>query len=77
MHLLTPVSLLQQQVECEEVENPLLDQSVQHRDGEIILPGNTTLSSLNLAGQSLWSNIYIKDTRRGGVSNVSFTKTLL
>ncbi|KAK1879955.1 Leucine-rich repeat-containing protein 71 [Dissostichus eleginoides] len=42
-------ALNEQQVECEEVENPLLDQSVQHRDGEIILPGNTTLSSLNLA----------------------------
>ncbi|XP_029299213.1 LOW QUALITY PROTEIN: leucine-rich repeat-containing protein 71 [Cottoperca gobio] len=39
--------------ESVEIVNPLLDQSVQHRDGELILPGNTTLSSLNLAGNRI------------------------
>ncbi|XP_059206186.1 leucine-rich repeat-containing protein 71 isoform X2 [Centropristis striata] len=35
--------------ETVEILNPLLDQSVQYRDGELILPGNTTLTSLNLS----------------------------
>lgn len=51
MHLFT--SLLHQLVESVEIVNPLLDESVQHGDGKLILPGNTTLTSLNLAGQSL------------------------
>ncbi|XP_070703175.1 leucine-rich repeat-containing protein 71 [Pempheris klunzingeri] len=41
------------EVESAEIGNPLLDQSVQHRDGELILPGNTTLTSLNLAGNRI------------------------
>ncbi|XP_034066346.1 leucine-rich repeat-containing protein 71 isoform X2 [Gymnodraco acuticeps] len=59
----------QQQVECEEVENPLLDQSVQHRDGEIILPGNTTLSSLNLAGNRITEKslpLFLKSLEKQG-----------
>ncbi|XP_030267791.1 leucine-rich repeat-containing protein 71 isoform X6 [Sparus aurata] len=40
-------------VEGVEIENPLLDQSVQRRDGELILPGNATLTSLNLAGNRI------------------------
>ncbi|KAF1381756.1 hypothetical protein PFLUV_G00157300 [Perca fluviatilis] len=36
-----------------EKVNPLLDQSVQHRDGDLILPGNRTLTSLNLAGNRI------------------------
>ncbi|XP_045914556.1 leucine-rich repeat-containing protein 71 isoform X9 [Micropterus dolomieu] len=39
--------------EAVEIVNPLLDQSVQHRDGEIFLPGNRTLTSLNLAGNRI------------------------
>ncbi|XP_054462539.1 leucine-rich repeat-containing protein 71 [Anoplopoma fimbria] len=39
--------------ESVEMVNPLLDQSVQHRDGELILPGNKTLTSLNLAGNRI------------------------
>lgn len=44
---------LHQQVESMEIVNPLLDQSVQPRDGQLILPGNKRLASLNLAGQCL------------------------
>lgn len=33
-----------------EKAHPLLDPLVQCRDGEVFLPGNTTLASLNLAG---------------------------
>ncbi|KAM8766491.1 leucine-rich repeat-containing protein 71 isoform 3-T3 [Acanthopagrus schlegelii] len=42
-----------EQVEAVEIVNPLLDQSVQRRDGELILPGNATLTSLNLAGNRI------------------------
>ncbi|KAJ4927793.1 hypothetical protein JOQ06_015595 [Pogonophryne albipinna] len=62
-------ALNKQQVECEEVENPLLDQSVQHRDGEIILPGNTTLSSLNLAGNRITEKslpLFLKSLEKQG-----------
>ncbi|XP_041665912.1 leucine-rich repeat-containing protein 71 [Cheilinus undulatus] len=45
------ISLTEQQVE--EMVSPLLDQSAQCRNGEIILPGNTTLTSLNLAGNRI------------------------
>ncbi|XP_070778262.1 leucine-rich repeat-containing protein 71 [Enoplosus armatus] len=41
------------EVEAVEIVNRLLDQSVQHRDGELIMPGNTTLTSLNLAGNRI------------------------
>ncbi|XP_074469194.1 leucine-rich repeat-containing protein 71 isoform X1 [Sebastes fasciatus] len=44
---------LNEQVEPVEIVNPLLDQSVQYRDGELILPGNRTLTSLNLAGNRI------------------------
>ncbi|TMS18249.1 Leucine-rich repeat-containing protein 71 [Larimichthys crocea] len=43
-----PTTALNEQVEAVEIVNPLLDRLVQYRDGELILPGNTTLSSLNL-----------------------------
>ncbi|KAK5911059.1 hypothetical protein CgunFtcFv8_005271 [Champsocephalus gunnari] len=62
-------ALNKQQVECEEVENPLLDQSVQRRDGEIILPGNTTLSSLNLAGNRITEKslpLFLKSLEKQG-----------
>ncbi|XP_019119759.1 leucine-rich repeat-containing protein 71 isoform X2 [Larimichthys crocea] len=41
------------EVEAVEIVNPLLDRLVQYRDGELILPGNTTLSSLNLEGNKI------------------------
>ncbi|XP_070841286.1 leucine-rich repeat-containing protein 71 [Chaetodon trifascialis] len=44
---------LNEQVEAVEIVNPLLDQSVQCRDGELFLPGNKTLTSLNLAGNRI------------------------
>ncbi|XP_044027570.1 leucine-rich repeat-containing protein 71 isoform X2 [Siniperca chuatsi] len=42
-----------QEVEAVEIVNPLLDQFVHYRDGDIILPGNRTLTSLNLAGNRI------------------------
>ncbi|XP_077405209.1 leucine-rich repeat-containing protein 71 [Vanacampus margaritifer] len=36
-----------------EMASPLLNESVQHKDGELVLPGNTTLVSLNLAGNRI------------------------
>ncbi|XP_029976967.1 leucine-rich repeat-containing protein 71 [Salarias fasciatus] len=33
--------------------NPLLDPSLYHRDGQLFLPGNSTLTSLNLAGNRI------------------------
>ncbi|XP_042363090.1 leucine-rich repeat-containing protein 71 [Plectropomus leopardus] len=44
---------LSEQAVLVEAVNPLLDQSVQRRDGELFLPGNTTLTSLNLAGNRI------------------------
>ncbi|XP_019958080.2 leucine-rich repeat-containing protein 71 isoform X2 [Paralichthys olivaceus] len=44
---------LNEQVESVEMGNPLLDQSLQHRDGQLFLPGNTTLASLNLTGNRI------------------------
>ncbi|XP_018540527.2 leucine-rich repeat-containing protein 71, partial [Lates calcarifer] len=44
---------LTEQEESVEIGNPLLDQSLRHRDGQIFLPGNTTLTSLNLAGNRI------------------------
>lgn len=44
---------LSEQAEAVEIVNPLLDQSAQQRDGQLILPGNTTLTSLNLAGNRI------------------------
>uniref|UniRef100_A0A3Q3WRW4 Uncharacterized protein n=1 Tax=Mola mola TaxID=94237 RepID=A0A3Q3WRW4_MOLML len=41
------------QPEAVEITNPLLEPWVRPRNGEIILPGNTTLTSLNLSGQSV------------------------
>ncbi|XP_036948561.1 leucine-rich repeat-containing protein 71 isoform X6 [Acanthopagrus latus] len=46
-------NIMCKQVEAVEIVNPLLDQSVQRRDGELILPGNATLTSLNLAGNRI------------------------
>ncbi|KAK5854914.1 hypothetical protein PBY51_005064 [Eleginops maclovinus] len=60
---------LNEQGELEEVENPLLDQSVQHRDGEITLPGNTNLSSLNLAGNRITEKslpLFLKSLEKQG-----------
>ncbi|XP_056271412.1 leucine-rich repeat-containing protein 71 isoform X2 [Pseudoliparis swirei] len=39
--------------ESVEILNPLLDQPVQYRDGELFLPGNQTLASLDLAGNRI------------------------
>ncbi|XP_013868614.1 leucine-rich repeat-containing protein 71 isoform X3 [Austrofundulus limnaeus] len=39
--------------ESVEAGNPLLDQSVHHKNGQLFLPGNTTLASLNLAGNRI------------------------
>ncbi|XP_071764382.2 leucine-rich repeat-containing protein 71 [Centroberyx gerrardi] len=36
-----------------EIVSPLLEQSAQHRDGHVILPGNAALTSLNLAGNRI------------------------
>ncbi|XP_035038948.2 leucine-rich repeat-containing protein 71 isoform X2 [Hippoglossus stenolepis] len=44
---------LNEQVESMEMGNPLLDESLQHRDGQLFLPGNTTLASLNLTGNRI------------------------
>ncbi|XP_071329790.1 leucine-rich repeat-containing protein 71 isoform X2 [Trachinotus anak] len=41
------------EVELVEIRNPLLDDSLQCRDGQLFLPGNTTLTSLNLAGNRI------------------------
>ncbi|XP_008279705.1 leucine-rich repeat-containing protein 71 [Stegastes partitus] len=41
------------EAELVEAVNPLLDKSVHHRDGEVFLPGNTILHSLNLAGNRI------------------------
>ncbi|XP_034401224.1 leucine-rich repeat-containing protein 71 isoform X2 [Cyclopterus lumpus] len=43
----------QEQGESVEILNPLLDQPVQYRDGELFLPGNRTLVSLDLAGNRI------------------------
>ncbi|KAM4631484.1 leucine-rich repeat-containing protein 71 [Polymixia lowei] len=43
----------QEMVELVEIVSPLLEPSVQHRDGQIILLGNTALTSLNLAGNRI------------------------
>ncbi|KAJ3609766.1 hypothetical protein NHX12_024277 [Muraenolepis orangiensis] len=37
----------------EPVESPLLEASVQHRDGQVLLSGNTALSSFNLSGNQI------------------------
>ncbi|XP_037329344.1 leucine-rich repeat-containing protein 71 [Pungitius pungitius] len=39
--------------ESVEPVNPLLDEPVHYRDGELFLPGNKTLASLNLAGNRI------------------------
>ncbi|XP_040909678.1 leucine-rich repeat-containing protein 71, partial [Toxotes jaculatrix] len=39
--------------ELVEIGNPLLDQSPQYRDGQLFLPGNRTLTSLNLTGNRI------------------------
>ncbi|XP_019720905.1 leucine-rich repeat-containing protein 71 [Hippocampus comes] len=36
-----------------EMVSPLLNESVQQRNGELVLPGNTTLASLSLAGNRI------------------------
>ncbi|XP_054910006.1 leucine-rich repeat-containing protein 71 isoform X2 [Poeciliopsis prolifica] len=43
--------LTENQGEALDTGNPLLMQSVHRRDGVLYMPGNTTLTSLNLAGQ--------------------------
>uniref|UniRef100_A0A674CJK0 Leucine rich repeat containing 71 n=1 Tax=Salmo trutta TaxID=8032 RepID=A0A674CJK0_SALTR len=47
-----PVSL-HQSAELVETVSPLLEPGVQHTGGRVILPGNTALTSLNLAGNML------------------------
>ncbi|XP_017277951.1 leucine-rich repeat-containing protein 71 [Kryptolebias marmoratus] len=41
------------EAELVEAVNPLLEQLVHHKDGQLFLPGNTTLASLNLAGNRI------------------------
>lgn len=53
-HSLVFTLLLQLQVESVGTGRPLLDQSLQYRDGRLFLPGNSTLASLNLTGRWLW-----------------------
>ncbi|XP_060916288.1 leucine-rich repeat-containing protein 71 [Labrus mixtus] len=56
--------------EVEETVNPLLDHSAQYRDGELILPGNTTLISLNLAGNRItekWLPLVLKSLQMQSV----------
>ncbi|KAM6958733.1 leucine-rich repeat-containing protein 71 [Aplochiton taeniatus] len=40
-------------LESTEIGSPLLDPGVQHKDGQVILPGNTAVTSLNLAGNRI------------------------
>uniref|UniRef100_A0AAY4DCS7 Leucine rich repeat containing 71 n=1 Tax=Denticeps clupeoides TaxID=299321 RepID=A0AAY4DCS7_9TELE len=42
-----------QLAEVPEPVNPLLDPGVVHKDGKVIMPGNATLTSLNLSGNNL------------------------
>ncbi|KAK2830517.1 hypothetical protein Q5P01_018448 [Channa striata] len=44
---------LSEHLETVDIVNPLLDQLVQYRDGQLFLPGNMTLTSLNLAGNRI------------------------
>ncbi|XP_067354027.1 leucine-rich repeat-containing protein 71 isoform X1 [Channa argus] len=44
---------LSEQLETVDIVNPLLDQLLQYKDGQLFLPGNTTLTSLNLAGNRI------------------------
>ncbi|XP_035476267.2 leucine-rich repeat-containing protein 71 [Scophthalmus maximus] len=46
-------SLNELQVESVGTGRPLLDQSLQYRDGRLFLPGNSTLASLNLTGNRI------------------------
>ncbi|XP_049459149.1 leucine-rich repeat-containing protein 71 [Epinephelus fuscoguttatus] len=48
-----PSTSLNEQGQLVKIVNPLLDEPVQYRDGELFLPGNTTLASLNLAGNRI------------------------
>ncbi|XP_039978198.1 leucine-rich repeat-containing protein 71 [Xiphias gladius] len=41
------------EVEFPEIGSPLLDQSAQQKDGQLFLPGNTILTSLNLTGNRI------------------------
>uniref|UniRef100_A0A3Q3CY68 Leucine rich repeat containing 71 n=2 Tax=Haplochromini TaxID=319058 RepID=A0A3Q3CY68_HAPBU len=48
------LTVLREQAELVDPANPLLHPSVDPRDGQVFMSGNTTLVSLNLAGQQLW-----------------------
>ncbi|XP_075995599.1 leucine-rich repeat-containing protein 71 [Genypterus blacodes] len=48
-----PSATGQEVVRLLKVVNPLLEDSVKHRDGQVILTGNATLASLNLAGNRI------------------------
>lgn len=64
---------LQNQGEALETGNPLLVLSVHRRDGVLYMPGNTTLTSLNLAGQvqkCSHPNIFINIYREGSFTLV-------
>lgn len=49
----SPGTVMRKLAELMDKGHPLLDPSVQCRDGAVFMPGNTTLASLNLAGQSV------------------------
>ncbi|XP_060949366.1 leucine-rich repeat-containing protein 71 [Limanda limanda] len=53
MEVQSSTTLIELQVETVEMGNPLLDEPLQHRDGQLFLPGNTTLASLNLTGNRI------------------------
>uniref|UniRef100_A0A3B4G054 Si:ch211-81a5.5 n=1 Tax=Pundamilia nyererei TaxID=303518 RepID=A0A3B4G054_9CICH len=48
------LTVLREQAELVDPANPLLHPSVDPRDGQVFMSGNTTLVSLDLAGQQLW-----------------------
>ncbi|CAL8298037.1 unnamed protein product [Lota lota] len=71
--------LLDHQVE--PVESPLLETSVQHRDGQVLLSGNAALCYLNLSGNQiseqslpLFLSSLQKQTEGGGLRRLSLQK---
>ncbi|XP_029370669.1 leucine-rich repeat-containing protein 71 [Echeneis naucrates] len=48
-----PCAAPKEEVELVEIRNPLLEESLHYKDGQLFLPGNSTLTSLNLAGNRI------------------------
>ncbi|XP_008330196.1 leucine-rich repeat-containing protein 71-like [Cynoglossus semilaevis] len=53
LEVLSTTSLTEHQVDTVKIEHPLLDQTPQHRQGQLFLPGNNMLASLDLAGNRI------------------------